>query len=344
MHDATSVGYVVRLRREGDRADQTWLLRAVALGRENDVTPKTNNGSTGLLGMLAGGAKDIPRNASWLVGKALPHESGSNGTTPEGSSDGGPRGLVQRAGDAVRDAMPGQDSVEHRLARARESAERAQASEDRAVEAAERAHELTQQVDTVRAEEKKRLDEVRRQLAGEVDRRVQAAQRDAEERVAHARREAESDADRSLTEQQELSAEREEAAQAEAERAQEEAHERFTEATERLARARELADEAAALAQEAAEKARHDAERISAAAQTDRKQADQAVTQARQLHARSEQEAATVTRTVNRATRPAGGLASMSKSDLLHLAQERDVAGRSSMSKKQLVTALEKKR
>jgi hypothetical protein len=97
------------------------------------------------------------------------------------------------------------------------------------------------------------------------------------------------------------------------------------------------------LAQEAAEKARRDAERISAAAQTDRKQADQAATQAQRLRTRTEQEAATVTRTVNRTTRSAGGLTAMSKSDLLHLAQERDVAGRSSMSKKQLVTALEKK-
>ena len=67
------------------------------------------------------------------------------------------------------------------------------------------------------------------------------------------------------------------------------------------------------------------------------------MTQARRLHQRSEQEAATVTRTVNKTTRPSGGLASMSKSDLLHLAAERDVSGRSSMSKKQLAAALEKK-
>jgi len=45
---------------------------------------------------------------------------------------------------------------------------------------------------------------------------------------------------------------------------------------------------------------------------------------------------------VNRSSRP-GTLLAMSKADLLHLAQERDIAGRSSMSKKQLVSALEKK-
>ena len=44
-----------------------------------------------------------------------------------------------------------------------------------------------------------------------------------------------------------------------------------------------------------------------------------------------------------RTTARQGTLATMTRSDLLHLAQERDVPGRSSMSKKQLVTALEKK-
>jgi hypothetical protein len=84
-----------------------------------------------------------------------------------------------------------------------------------------------------------------------------------------------------------------------------------------------------------------------------------------QLRERTEEEAAQVTRKVNRpAARPAARkqrastrtntrastrtkrpstLATMSKSELLHLAQERAVPGRSAMSKKQLVTALEKK-
>lgn len=298
------------------------------------MAPKTH-GTTGLVGILASGAKDIPRNASWLAGKALPHD-GSR------SDNGRSRGLVQRAGDVVRDAMPGQDSVENRLDRARDGAERAQEAEDRAVEAAERAHELAERVGTVKSEEKRRLAEVRRQLSDEVDRRVGIAQQDADEHVARVRREAEADAEQALEEQRELSAQREEAAQEEAERAQQEAHERFAEATERLARARELAEQAAALAQEAAAKAREDAERISAIAKSGQKDADRAFTEARQLRQRTEQEAATVTRKVNRKTRP-DGLSAMSRTELLQLAQERDVPGRSSMSKKQLVSALEKK-
>ena len=191
------------------------------------------------------------------------------------------------------------------------------------------------------------------------------AQREADEHVAQVRREAEEQAARVLQKEQAVSAEREEAARAEAERAQQEAHERFTEATERLARARELADEAAALAQDAAERARQDAERISAVAREGRQQADAAVTQAVRLREHTEEEAAQVTRKVNhpatltssrttsgttsrkqgtaRRRQSPSALATMSKSELLHLAQERGVPGRSGMSKKQLVTALEKK-
>jgi hypothetical protein len=96
------------------------------------------------------------------------------------------------------------------------------------------------------------------------------------------------------------------------------------------------------------------------------------VSEAVELRERTEQEAAQVSRKVNGTQKSAGRgssgarkssprtstqrtssrrtrakgqgvLEAMPKSDLLHLAQEREVPGRSSMSKKQLVTALEKK-
>lgn len=305
-----------------------------------------DNGHTSsrLLGTLVSGAKEIPRNASWLAGKALPHNGTGNGHG-QSSERSGSRSLVRRAGDAVRDALPGQDSVESRLGQARDGADRARDAEDRAVEAAERAHELTQQVDVVESEEKRRLQEVKGTLSEGVQQRLRAAERQAEEHVARVRGEAEADAERRMSEEEEVSAQRVEAVRAEAVRAQHEAHERFAEATERLARARELADEAAALAQEAAERARTDAERISAAVASDRQNADQALTQAHQLRERTEKEAATVTRAVNRTTSRSGpgALSTMSKSDLLQLAQKRDLSGRSSMSKKQLIAALEKK-
>jgi colicin import membrane protein len=289
-----------------------------------------SHGDGGVLRTLVAGAKDIPRNASWLAGKALPHD------VPGHS-------VAQRSAEVLREAMPRRDSVEVRLARAHEGADHAQDAEDRAVEAAERAHELVQRVETVEAEERRRLDEVSRQQAAEVVRQVETARREAEEHIGRVRQEAEAHAARVLQEEQEISAEREEAARAEAERAQQEAHERFAEATERLARARELAEEAAALAQDAAERARQDAERINKAAQQGRRKEAETRTQVATLEKKTKEGPTRVTRTVNRPRRP-GNLSTMSKGDLLHLAQERDVPGRSSMTKKQLVSALEKKR
>jgi colicin import membrane protein len=305
-----------------------------------------------LVSTLMSGAKDIPKNASWLAGKALPHEHESRTSSNNGTADS--RGLVRRAGDAVRDALPGQDSVEAALARAREGAQRATEAEDRAVTAAEEARARLDHADAVAAEEKQRLQDLEKQRSVEIDRRVAEATREAEERVAQARREAEADTERDLVDEQEASARREESARREAERAQQEAHERLAEATERLAQAKALAEEAAAMAQDAAEQARADADRISAAARQGREHADDALTRAQQLREQSEQEAASVTRTVNRTARKsraaggndagrAGALTAMSKTELVQLAQQRDVPGRSSMSKKQLVSALEKK-
>jgi hypothetical protein len=95
------------------------------------------------------------------------------------------------------------------------------------------------------------------------------------------------------------------------------------------------------VAQEAADRARADAERISAEARQGQAEAEDAVTAAEGLREQSATEAAQVTRTVRRTQRPV--LTEMSKTDLLHLAAQREVSGRSSMSKKQLVSALEKK-
>lgn len=312
-------------------------------GGSSAVTSSQKHG--GLLHTLVSGAKEIPRNASWLAGKAVPHDDHDNGHDNGhrvNGEDTAERGLVQRTTDALRDALPGHDSVETRLARAHESAQEAHEAEERAVAAAERAHELVERVDAVEAEEKQRLADVRRQQEAEVERRVDLARREADDHVTQARRAAEAEAERVEQEEHEVSNRRQEAVRAEADRAQTEAHERFAEATEQLARARELAEQAAALAQEAAERARHDAERISQVAQQGREQADEALVQAQRMEEHTQQEAATVSRKVNRAQRP-GTLTTLSKADLVHLAQERDVKGRSAMSKKQLVAALEKK-
>src|SRR5919107_4722233 len=61
---------------------------------------------TGLLGSLVTGAKDIPRNASWLAAKALPHNDETSEKTGsersnQSSVNGSARGFVRRAGDVV---------------------------------------------------------------------------------------------------------------------------------------------------------------------------------------------------------------------------------------------------
>ena len=312
----------------------------------------SQNNGRGLVSTLVHGARDIPRNASWLAAKAVPHEhhTSSNGTG-DGSANGDRnasgatadlKGMAQRAGRAVREALPGTDSsVESGLARARESAEDARDAEDRAVAAAEQAHALRERADAVATEEKKRLQEVDSAQRAEVERRVAAATREAEEHVDRARRDAEADADRVRAAEREASETRADQARVEAEQAQEEAQERLAEATERLAVARARAEEAAALAQEAADRAKEDAERISAQVRHDQAEADAAVSQAVGLKERTTKEAASVTRTVRRTERPV--LAEMSKANLLHLAAERDITGRSAMSKKELAAALEKK-
>ena len=95
------------------------------------------------------------------------------------------------------------------------------------------------------------------------------------------------------------------------------------------------------MAQEAADRAKADAERLSAEARREQAEADKAVKAAVGLREGSSAKAASVTRTVRRTQRPV--LTEMTRSDLLHLAAQREIPGRSSMSKKQLVAALEKK-
>ena len=99
----------------------------------------------GLVASLATGMKDIPRNASWLLGKAM-SPGGENG-----AANGGMVDSVRQAGSSLVAALPGQDSVDARLARARAATERAQQAEREALEAAQRAQELAAQAEEVQA-------------------------------------------------------------------------------------------------------------------------------------------------------------------------------------------------
>ena len=187
-----------------------------------------------------------------------------------------------------------------------------------AVQAAERAHELTEHAEAVESEEKQRLEDVRRQLADEVDRRVRAAAEGGrgagrDGHAARPRQEAEH-----AFEQRAGAVGGARGGSPRRGRARPAGGPRAVRRGHRAAgpRACSCADEAAALAQDAAERARQDAERISAAAQSGRKQADQAVTQARQLRERTAAGGGDRSPAqVNRTRRP-GTLHAMSKADL----------------------------
>src|SRR5687768_7804532 len=109
--------------------------------RKNDQK-STDNSHAGVTGALATGVKDLPRNATWLVAKALSPLSSSNGggNGSNGSSTSTSR-MLDSATDAMRsttalvkDALPGDsDSVEVRIKRAHAAADAAREAEERAV-------------------------------------------------------------------------------------------------------------------------------------------------------------------------------------------------------------------
>ncbi len=288
------------------------------------------------LGALATGMKDIPRNASWAVGKAL-----SNHDESEGDEDGGPTlaDAVRQAGWSLRGVLPGQDSVEARLEKARIAGERARAAEEAALAAAQAAHDRSVEAEGVAEQQRSRLKDVTAQEARKVKQRVEEARQRAEEMIAEEQRRAEEDADAVLDEEQRAADERNAQAREAAESAQQDAEDRFRQATDLLAEARSLADEAAEAASDAAEQARLQAEQIADDARRDAEQATVALTRAEELRASTATTARTVVRGVSDKQNPTQ-LNDLNKAELQKLAAAQGIEGRSSKTKQQLVTAL----
>jgi colicin import membrane protein len=289
-----------------------------------------------LASSLALGVKEIPRNASWLVGQAV---KGATGGTANGSA------VVDRArqaGDSIRSVLPGESSVDVHLARARTAAERAQEAEQEALTSAERAQQRAQEAENLAEEEEARLSEVEAEQKQEVDRRTSEARRRADELVAAELAKAEQDALAVLDRERSTRDERVRRAREEAERAQEEAEASYERATTLLGEARERADEAAAAATEAAERARAEAEQMATQARAEAEEAHRALADAEELRSVTEQTAAAVTR--ERRELPAvATLSEMSKAELVKLAAAHGIEGRSSKNKKQLVAALSRR-
>jgi colicin import membrane protein len=289
-----------------------------------------------LASSLALGVKEIPRNASWLVGQAV---KGATNGTANGST------VVDRArhaGDSIRSVLPGESSVDAHLARARSAAERAQEAEQEALAAAERAQQRAQEAENLSEQEQERFSEIEAEQQREVDRRTAEARRRADEMVAAEQAKAQQDAEAVLERERSKQEERLHRAREDAERAQEEAETSYERATTLLGEARQRADEAAAAATEAAERARAEAEQMARQARAEAEEANQAVADAEELLTVTEQTAAAVTR--ERRELPAvATLSEMSKAELVKLAAAHGIEGRSSKNKKQLVAALSRR-
>jgi hypothetical protein len=297
---------------------------------------RNGHAARGLAGTLASGMRDIPRNASWVVGKALSTHDDADDAAASGPTLGD---AVRQAGWSLRGVLPGQDSVEARLEKARVAAERARAAEEAALEAAQAAHDRSVAADELAEEERARLGDVEAAQADKVEQRLEEARRRAEEMIAEERRSAEADATAVVEDERHASDERVAEARRAAQSAQEDAEDRFRRATDLLAEARALADEAAEAASEAADEARRQAEQVADDARRGADEATQAVTRAEELRASTATTAKTVVRGVSAKENPQR-LKDLTKAELLKLAAAQGIEGRTSKTKQQLVSAL----
>lgn len=285
------------------------------------------------------GVKDLPRNTTWLLSKALtPLEATKDAAGSATQAAGG--GLVdmaRQAGASVLDVLPMGDSIELRLQRARAAADEAQQAEEEAVREAEEAKARSDEARQVAERCRAYVRDVEREQAQEVSDKVAEARREADARVERARASAQADADRVVQRAKAEADDRVAKAREEAEAAQAKAKQTMADATVSLAEARRLADEATEATKAAAEEAHRQAAQLAANADREARSADERVAEAEQVRSR-----AAVQRKRNGRTQGAVDLNEMTKTDLLNLATAEDVKGRSAMSKTELVTALKR--
>lgn len=286
------------------------------------------------------GLKEMPSNAAWLLARAL-RPAGAVGDAAE-SATAQARDRGRKVTAAVLDAAPvGGDSVEVRMRRAREAAERARDAEERAVEAAQESKDRSDHARRVSERGRARLAEVERENARRIKRRAADAQKAADEAVRRERQEAQADAD---AEQQAVQAEvddEREDAERDAEESQARAEELVAEATEKLAEARRLADEATGAARAAADEAHRQAQELADEAEQQAGEADARIEAAERLRVRSEEAAKKTARELRRDPGN-GGLDSYNKPELVELASSIGIEGRATMTKSELVDAIEK--
>jgi hypothetical protein len=280
----------------------------------------------------------MPSNAGWLLSRVFkPAEAIGSAA---GSVAAGARDRGRQVGAVVVDAAPvGGDSVEIRVRRAQDAAERAHEAEDRAVEAARESKALADYVREVSERGRARVRGVERETTRHVQQRVAEAQKTADEFVKREREAAEADAEELRREvQEDVDGEIEEAQQ-DAEESRQQAEELVEDATEAQAEAKRLADEAVAAAHSAAEEASRQAQQLAVEAEQRATDADARVEATEQLHEHLISAAKQTVRELNRVPRN-GGLKSYNKAELIELAASIGIRGRTNMTKGELVDAI----
>jgi colicin import membrane protein len=284
------------------------------------------------------GLKEMPSNAAWLLSRALKPAEAIG--TAAGSAAAGARDRGLKVGAAVVDAAPvGGDSVELRVRRAEDAAERAQEAEDRALEAARESKARADHVREVGERGRDRVKTVERETARDIRQRVTEAQRTADAYVKHEREAAEADAEEQVHDvEDEVDGELEEA-QRDAEESRQRAEELVEDATEARAEAKRLADEAVEAARSAAEEASREAQELAVEAEQRATDAEARVEATEQLREDLVAAAKQTVRELNRNPRN-GGLKSYNKPELLELAASIGVEGRTNMTKGELVKVI----
>jgi hypothetical protein len=314
---------------------------------------------------------EIPEKMNYLGTRVS--EAAHSAAESAGPTVAGARRKVSDAGRMIADVVPaaGQESVAEMLHRADEAAEQAREVEAAAVRLAQQAKDEADAAAKIAAESdlamkeaqvearelvKTRMERAEREagdqladLAREHAEKMRRAQEHTEQQLADLRQAEEEAAQKALKKIETESTSRTQQAQRRAERSQEEAGKVIREANDALVKAQQLADEAAQAAQEAASEANREAERLAEQAKERATDAKRRAVEAQRVRERAGKSVGRVrgngqllvntTSTMPKLT--GDDLEVLAKQDLLRLAQELDVEGRASMSKPELLDALE---
>ena len=306
-------------------------------GKALDFSLQVAKGVDVLLERARTGLREMPSNAIWLLSRALsPVDTIEEAA---GSAAANVRDQGRKLEAAVVDAAPvGGDSVDVRIRRAQDAAERAREAEDRAREAAQDAKACAERVKEISERGRQRLQEAGRQSDRDVKQRVAEAEKAAQEFVQHERQAAKTDAEEHRSQVAEEVENEIADAHREAEEARQEAEQLVADASDKLAEAGRLADEAAGAARATAEEAQRQAQELTHQAERQGHAADAKVRATEELRDHLVTTAKQTARALNRET--TNGLSTYSKAELVDLAAELGIRGRSNMTKKELVAAL----